>query len=338
MRRSRIWSVGAVACLVTVLAGCGTDLAKQTFPRSTVPATADLGGGSTDPTTATNGGGGVTGDEAFASKNLRRADPCGLLNEDALAEFGTPANSRLRDYDKCSNYMKDKSGKELNFTLTVGEILTGTSAEGTFKIGGLPATESELQDKTACFTNAITESSPKRAITLQMGGSGGLCEIGRKMLENVVKQVREGAQPLKLAKGTVVDLDPCEILDPSVIKSTIGESAENRLTTLHACSWNLSGASFDLSFEIGSNPDDLADAAETTPVDLGGVKAQKKAEKSSGSDRCRLEWAHAPFPEDRELAEVVSIEFSRYSAQTGEDTCAKVEAVAKALIPKLPTG
>ncbi|CRK59004.1 hypothetical protein [Alloactinosynnema sp. L-07] len=332
-----MWSVGAVACLVTVLAGCGADLTKQTFPRSTVPATADLGGGPADPTTATSGGG-VTGDEAFATKNLRRLDPCGLLNEDALAEFGTPANSRLRDYDKCSNYMKDKNGKELNFSLTVGESLSGTSADGTFKIGGLPATESELEDKTACFINVITENSPKRAITLQMGGPGGLCEPGRKMMESIVKQVRAGAEPLKLAKGTLVDLDPCEVLDDSVVTSTIGESAEKQLTTLHTCDWNLSGASFDVTFDISSNPDDLADAAETTPVDLGnGVKAQKKAEKSSG-DRCRLEWAHAPFPPDREVAEVVSVEFSRYSTQAGEDTCAKVEAVAKALIPKLPKG
>jgi len=331
-----MWTVGAVACLVTVLAGCGADLAKETFPRSTVPATADLDGGSPDPTTATSGG--ATGDEAFTSKNLRRADPCGLLNEDALAEFGTPANSRLRDYDKCSNYMKDKSGKELNFTLTVGEILTGADDTGTFKIGGLPASESELDDKTACFTNAITESSPKRGITLQMGGAGGLCEVSRKMLENIVKQVRDGAKPLKVAKGSMVDLDPCEVVDPAVIKSTIGESSESRLDTLHSCTWSAGSASLDLSFEISSNPDDLAEAAETKPVDLGGVKAQKKAEKSAGSDRCRLEWAHAPFPEDRELAEVVSIEFSNYSAKTGEDTCAKAEAVAKALIPKLPKG
>jgi hypothetical protein len=327
----RKWSVGLVACLVGVLPACGAevDLSKKTFPRSTVPAASDLGGGST------NGGAAATGDEAFASKNLRLVDPCGLLNDKALSAFGTPAKSDLRDYSRCSNYMKDKSGKDFNLSLTIGESVTGTSAEGSFKIGGLPANESELDDKSACFIKVITETSPKRAIVLQLGGAS-VCEPGRKLMTDVIEQVRAGAPLLTLAKGSMVNLEPCDVLDASVVTATIGDGVEGRtITSLHDCDWNGDGSTFSVGFKIGTPPDELADSAKTTPVDLGGVTAQMKHETSSG-DRCRVEWAHAPFPPDKEQAEIVTIEYNRYSDKAGDDTCAKAEAAAKALLPKLP--
>ncbi len=318
-----------VVCLVGVVAGCaGPDLAKKNFPRSTVAAAADLGGGD-----APVDGKPVEGEAAFTAENLRVVDPCVLLDDQTLASVGTPAKNRLRDFGHCAHYMKDSAGKELNFNLVLGESASGKSAEGTFKIGGLPASESELDDKTACFIGVITEASPKRAITLQISGPAGpLCEPGRKVMEGVIKNLQAGGQKLALAKGTVAGVDPCAVLDESTITETVGES-NARPTTLHACDWSAGGASFSINFKVGPNPDDLADAADSTPVDLGGVKAQKRPSE----DRCRLDWAHAPFPPDKEQAEVVSLSYSRYDDKAG-DPCAKLEAAAKALIPKLPTG
>ncbi|SDH46720.1 Protein of unknown function [Actinokineospora alba] len=312
-----------------VLAGCGgPDLAKKSFPRSTVAAAAELGGGGA-PVDGTP----VGGEAAFTAENLRVVDACVLFDDQTMASVGTPANNRLRDFGHCAHYMKDKAGKELNFNLVLGESASGKSAEGAFKIGGLPANENELDDKTACFIGVITEASPKRAITLQISGPAGpLCEPGRKVMEGVIKNLQAGAPKLTLAKGTVAGIDPCAILDESTVTETVGET-NARPTTLHACDWSAGGASFSVSFKVGPNPDDLADAAESKPVDLGGVKAQKR----ESEDRCRLDWAHAPFPADKEQAEVVSLSFSRYDDKAG-DPCTKLEAAAKALIPKLPTG
>lgn len=319
-----------VVALVGVLAGCGgPDLAKKNFPRSTVAAAADLGGGVDAPPDGQTTG----GEGAFTAENLRLVDPCALLDDQTMAQVGTPAKNRLRDFGACAHYMKDKAGKELNFNLVLGESASGKRAEGTFKIGGLPASESELDDKTACFIGVITESSPKRAITLQISGPAGpLCEPGRIVMEGVIKALQAGAPKLAQAKGSVAGVDPCAILDEATIAEKVGEAGA-RPTTLHGCDWSPEGASFSLSFKVGPKPDDLADAAETTPVDLGGVKAQKKV----SDDRCRLDWAHAPFPPDKEQAEVVSLSYNRYDSKAG-DPCAKVEAAAKALIPKLPTG
>ncbi|MGQ0841257.1 DUF3558 family protein [Actinokineospora sp.] len=329
----RRWSLPVLACLVAVLAGCGADvdLARTTYQRTTVPAGADLGGSSGRPPAP-------GGEDAFKSPKLRLVNPCGLLDDDTLAAFGEPANSRLRDYVLCSNYMKDTKGKELNFTLTLGDVATGRDAEGDLTIGGLPAGESELDDKTACFVTAITETDPTRGITVQVGGGepGNLCDPGRKLLEAVVNRIRSDPPALDLAKGSLVDLEPCTILDDSVVAAAIGDSASKRPTGLHVCNWNASGVALSLSFRIGPKPDDLAATSKTEPVDLGsGVLAQQKYESTSGV-RCRVEWAHVAFPEDAEKAEVISLDFSRYTPQQGEDPCGKLQAVAKALIPKLP--
>ncbi|GLZ39157.1 hypothetical protein Acsp05_27810 [Actinokineospora sp. NBRC 105648] len=325
------------ACLAAgLLAGCGADvdLSKSTSRRTTVPAEAGLTGGGGGP--STSGKPAPTGD-AFKSENLRKVNPCGLMDEDTLKAFGDPANSRLRDYSMCSNYMKDKDGKELNYTLTLGDLTVGSKSP-TKTIGGLPATESELEDKTACFVTAITESDPERGITVQTGRSeaGDLCTPGRGLLEAVVNRVRDDAPLLELNKGTLVDLEPCTLLSDTVVASAVGDSARKRPSGLHVCNWNGDGVSFTLTFKIGPKPDDLAEAAKTTPVNLGdGVTAQQKSESTSGT-RCRLEWAHVAFPEDKEQAEVVSLDFSRYTAQAGEDACGKTATVAKALIPRLP--
>src|SRR5690349_20446300 len=109
------------AVAAVVLAGCGepVDTAKQTFPRSTVPA------GQMD--TGTTTGKPQTNDEAFTADQLRKLAPCELLSQDILASLGTPAENRTRDFSECSNYMEDKDGKELNITLYLGETINNAT-------------------------------------------------------------------------------------------------------------------------------------------------------------------------------------------------------------------
>jgi hypothetical protein len=174
--------------VVGMLGGCGetVDTAKQTFPRSTVPA--GEGGDRTGST-----GTPKANDPAFSNDKLRKLEPCGLLTDDILAAVGTPADNETEDFGDCSNYMKDKDGKDLSITLYVGETING--AEGADKnIGGLPALESELDDGSACFVNAITSTNPNIGLRVQVGGEGDdLCGTGRTVLTGVVDLIREDA-------------------------------------------------------------------------------------------------------------------------------------------------
>ncbi|RLK61439.1 DUF3558 family protein [Actinokineospora cianjurensis] len=322
-------SLIAAGAALALVAGCGAsvDLSKSTSPRRTVPAGSGLG-----PTTSAPGPTGTVDPEV-----LRRVDPCGLLDEDALKPLGQPAESRLRDFSQCSNYMKDKDGRELNFTLSVGDLTIGQPDAGS-EIDGLPYVQSELDDKSACFATAITETNPNRGITVQVGrrDKGNLCVPGKAVLQSALAKIRTSPPRLELAKNTLVELEPCTLISETVIATAVGANSRKRPSGAHACSWNGDGVSFMLTFRIGVRPDTIADSAGTTPINLGdGVTAQQKPDKDGA--RCRVEWAHAAFPGDDERAEVVALDYSRYSDKVaGEDPCAKVQTVAKSLIPRLP--
>ncbi|PPK64230.1 hypothetical protein CLV40_12194 [Actinokineospora auranticolor] len=324
-----------------LLVSCGVDRGKWANPQRThLAPDAGFGGTSGPPTTSgakpTTTTSRTSAGAAFTLDALREVDPCGLMAEKTLKGLGEPAENRLRDYAQCSNYMKDTRGKDLNFTLTIGE--TATVKPDGKTVGGLPLAQTELDDHTACFLTAITDTNANQGITVQTGtrDASDSCTPGRALLEAAVNRIREGAPELKVDNRTLRALEPCTLFSNAVLETVVGTGPRTRPNGLHGCGWNGDDVSFSLRFRIAMKPDDLAETSKTTPVNLGdGVTAQQLNEVKTGA-RCRLEWAHAAFPGDNERAEVVSLEFSRYSAKAGEDVCAKTQTVAKSLIPRLP--
>lgn len=314
-------------CAIAVLAGCAKepDLAKVTYTRTTVPAGA-MGGGNTGST-----GEPKTNDAAFASDKLRAMDPCGLLSEDILAGVGTPATSEPSDFSKCSNYMKDKDGKDLSVTVTLGETLLDDPSDADKNVGGLPAIEQKLEDSDACFQTVVTETSPNRGITVQIGGEpADPCEVGRTVLEAVVGKIREDPPALKAPEGSLAEVDPCAITDESVVKTALGSEAPAAPTSLHWCSWTAGSSFVWVWLRIGVDPKE-GDPAKVKQVDIGGVTVYQQVE-SAGT--CKVEWPHRP---EKNLAEVVTVAFTGTNSTPGEELCGKALPIAKAVLPKLPT-
>jgi hypothetical protein len=318
-----------VALLSLTACGDAPDLSKATYQRTTVPATEGPVGpsrtGATDPPR--------TNDEAFSAEQLRRIDPCGLFDEALLSKVGKPDDNQQSDFSQCANYMRDSAGKELNLSLTLGEGLIEDPADADEDIGGLPAHESELDDKTACFVTVVTETSPARGIRLQVGGEAeDMCGIGRTVLEAVVERIRTDPPRFDLRPGTLTEVDPCGILSDADVTAVLGDGAEATPTSLHWCTWNAGGADVWVWLRSGVDPREAADPAGSQEVDVG-VPAIQESETSS-SAKCDVAWSHLPLEEP--FAEVVSVTFVRYTPQQGEDVCAKAQTVAKALVPKLP--
>lgn len=324
-----------MAVAAVALAGCETvDTAKQTFPRSTVPA--GQGGGEIE-----TGGTGKpkTNDPAFSNEKLRTLDPCGLLTEDILSALGTPDQNRPEDYGNCSNYMKDKDGKDLSVTLYVGETING--AEGAEEnIGGLPALTSELDDSSACFVSVITSSSPNFGIRAQIGGDTessddrDLCAIGRTLLTAVVDLVRTDPPEREKETGSIAETDPCALLEPAALKSAIG-GADTTVSpyTLHWCNWIGDKVTVGVWFRTGYDPKDSSDPG--TPVDLGnGLTVYQTAETGDGAS-CRLEWRHRSTGSDGD-DEIIEVDFDNSAPPAGDNGCATAAEIAKLLVPALP--
>jgi hypothetical protein len=313
-----------------VLAGCGetVDTAKQTFPRSTVPA-GDITG---NKTTAT--GEPKANDPAFSNDKLIKIDPCGLLTEDVLASVGEPGENKMEDYGNCSNYMKDKDGKDLYITFYIGETISGAE-EADENIGGLPAFESELDDGSACFVNAVTSTNPNVGLRTQVGGDGeDLCEVATTVLTAGIEQIREDPPEREEANGSIAGLNPCSLLEPDELAPLV-DNVETTLLpyTLHWCTWNGENISLSVWFRSGYDPDDTNGA---TPVDLGDGITAYQAVKASPTVSCRLRWRHRSTGKEsaNEIVEV-GFEYSKKPSD-GDNGCGVVTEVSKLLIPELP--
>jgi hypothetical protein len=317
------------AVVAVVLAGCGeaVDTAKQTFPRSTVPA-AQLG----TETGAT--GKPKTNDPAFANDELRRLDPCALLSEDILAALGTPAQNRLQDFGSCSNYMEDKDGRDLSITLYVGETISNAT-EADDNIGGLPATESELDDGSACFVSAVTSTNPNFGIRVQAGGDGEeLCATGRTVLAGVVTMIREDPPRREEKTGSIASTDPCGLLKADALKTVLGQDTDVSPYSLHWCNWLGEDVNAGVWFRTGYDPKDST-VDPGTPVDLGGGVTAYQSATVSGAASCRLEWRHRSTGADG-ADEIIEVDVDKLKPAAGDNGCATAAQVAKLLIPALP--
>lgn len=314
-----------------VLAGCAeqVDTAKVTYERTTVPAGEANNGGKTG---STNTGKPKTNDPAFTVEKLREIDPCALLTDDILSAVGTPAENRPQDFGDCSNYMQDKEGKDLSVTLYVGETADG-AADADLNIGGLPAFESELTDGEACFVTVVTSTSPNFGIKLQVGGKADdLCGPGHTIMESVVNLIRDDPPNYDIEKGSLVDVDPCAVVEESAVTTTLGVEASASPYNLHWCNWNGDGASLGLWLRTGYDPKESSSGGE--PVDLGGITGYQEATQSGGVS-CRLEWLHRATDAD-DQAEVVSLYVDKSEPAQGDNGCPTAVAAAKLVIGALP--
>jgi Protein of unknown function (DUF3558) len=324
--RQPFWLVAALGA-VTALTGCGTevDLTKQTFQRTTVPAVA--------PGTTSASGASTATDAAFTSARLRQVDACALLDKQTLSEVGAPAQSSLADFATCSNYMSDPAGNELNITLTLGEGLIEDPREADKNIGGLPAIEQELDDNSACFLTAVTETSPAKGIRVQVGGDApDHCDVGRTVLKAVVTRIRESPPRYSTANGSLVEVDPCGLLGEQEVKAALGAGGRPSPANLHWCTWHADGADLWVWLRHGADPAAPVDQG-VSKVDIGGMTAYQELETNS-SAKCTIEWAHRRLASG--MAEVASVSFTRFTPRDGEDVCAKVLPVAQAVVAKLP--
>lgn len=317
------------AALALALTACGgaVDTAKVTYQRTTVPAGQDGGGGGSSASGEPN-----ANDPAFTNEKLRALDPCELLTDDILSNVGEPEDNNRGDFAECGNYMKDSDGANLSITLTLGENVSNAQ-EADQNIGGLPALENELDSGDACFVTAVTSTLPNFGITIQAGGdSKELCKAGRTVLTGVVDRIRKDPPDYDTPKGTLLNLDPCEVVKDATLKSVLGGAADGGAPyNLHWCNWHSSTANLGIWLRLGYDP---AKGSGGQAVPLGGGITGYKTTTQSSAASCELQWGHRAFA--GEDTEIVHIFYDKQKPKKGEDPCKPALALAKTLITTLP--
>ncbi|WP_434439484.1 hypothetical protein [Lentzea sp. E54] len=334
MPRFRATAVVAAAALL--MAGCATGpgLAKTNSPRRTVQAGADAT--STDPSVKQSAQPNKPVDPAFAAERLRLINPCALIEKDLLETVGTPSRYTSSSYTRCSNYMKDKSGKTLNLTLDIGYSLTSTELRNATKqIAGLKSGEQKLSNS-SCFITAVTQESPAHAVRIQVstGRDGSeACAPGRKVLEGAVRKLRGNPQKYTPPKGSPVEVDPCAIVDKATLAPVLGASPRVYPFGLHQCSWSGQSAQMQIEFKTARIPKDGKFDSKSVETDLGGGVKGYQALKEGAFPTCEVVVVRTKGQDD--AGEIV--EFIVAASKEKElDRCQAAQAFAKAVLPSLP--
>ncbi|MGZ3142750.1 DUF3558 family protein [Lentzea chajnantorensis] len=334
MLRSRATALLAATALL--LAGCATGpgLAKSQSPRRTVQAAAETN--APDPSTRSSVPPDKPADPAFAAERLRLVDPCAVIGKDVLETVGTPSRYSSSSYTRCSNYMKDKSGKTLNVTLDIGYTLLSTEVKkATKQVAGLKSVEQKL-NSSACFISVITQENPPQAVRVQIGtGNDGAepCEPGRKIAEGAIRKLKGNPQRYTPPKGSPVEVDACSVVEKADLATPLGASPRSQPFGLHSCTWSGQSAQVQLEFKTTRVPADFKFNDKQTEVDLGGVKGYAVFKdgpfptcdltvvrtRDSGSGNGEIALFSAAGVKDKEF-----------------DRCQVAAAIAKAVLPKLP--
>ncbi|MEV0681936.1 DUF3558 family protein [Actinosynnema sp. NPDC050436] len=326
--------VAALCSLLLVSACAGTDLAKhKPYPRHTVQANAE---NTTETTGAqpTNVPDGQPADPAFAADKLRLTDPCKLLDREVLKTLGTPAEVTPTGFSRCSDFMKDKNGKDLAVTVEIGQTMTTELKNADKQLAGLKSYEQTL-DTSACFVSVITQEKPALGLTVQIGyKEGDACAPGRKVAESVVKLLKERVALKSPPKDSLVTLDPCALVDKGVVEAAVGATSRTYPYGLHNCSWVADGKEVTLDMRSTFVPADRKFDAKQVDADLGGVPGYQ-LESTGAYPSCSVKWVQRlNTGEEGEIVEVKAAG----PKKSEFDRCAVAVAFAKGVVPKIPKG
>ncbi|PWK89411.1 hypothetical protein C8D88_102684 [Lentzea atacamensis] len=335
----RFRATALVAAAALLVAGCATGpgLTKTHSPRRTVQAGA--GASSTDPSVKPSAQAGKPVDPAFAAERLRLVNPCALIEKELLQTVGTPSRYSSSNYTRCSNYMKDKADKTLNFTLDIGYSLTSTDVKNATKqLAGLKSGEQKLSS--SCFITAVTQENPAQAVRIQVTtGTGDRavadpCEPGRKVLEGAIRKLKGNPQKYTPPKGSPVEVDPCTIVDKATLAPVLGASPRSLPFGLHQCGWSGQNAEMRIEFKTARIPKDGKFDSKSVEVDLGGGVKGYQASKDGAYPTCELIVVRTKDSSD--AGEVA--EFSVGGSKEKQlDRCQAAQAFAKAVLPSLPS-
>jgi hypothetical protein len=161
---------------------------------------------------------------------------------------------------------------------------------------------------------------------------GDGCVPGRKIAESLVKLAKGKTAVLTPAKGSLITLDPCELPSDAAVVEATDKSPRRYPYGLHNCSWLGDDAEMSLEFRSGFVPKDDKFDSKQTEIDLGGVKAYQ-IDNASSFPSCTIKWVQ--LRGDGSDGETVEVK-SAGPKKAEFDRCAKAQAFARSILPKLP--
>ncbi|MEU0504434.1 serine/threonine-protein kinase [Nocardia sp. NPDC005998] len=311
-RRPARWAIAAAA--VTLLIAGGTTAVLLT---RTQPTPDPLANKSVD----------------LSDDQLRLVDSCKLLGSDVVGTLGQPLRPKLTNSSVCSTQFATVDGKKPAMTVSVGTVLAGSRSETGTSVAGKSVLDTTTETQ-SCARGIALRAKPFIGVELKIGlVDGDVCELAAQALRAVVTRLVTDPPRVSPPKQSVVPIDPCTSVDPTVIAATMGSTAEPSPENVHTCSWK--GTNFGLiTVRTDEEPrvDDNSRYSNFV-VDGGKLGGLASTRITTSSGVCTTIHLVRPTIEDRgELITVMVVPADRTAV---EAACAATESVLRGVVDRL---
>ncbi|WP_067695583.1 serine/threonine-protein kinase [Nocardia jejuensis] len=273
---------------------------------------------------------------SLTAAELRLVDACELMKNTVVKGLGKTV-SEPDPYDgpqSCQANLTDASGKELTFKLEIGRSISEAKMRKQTTgdlIDWMPVLGNR-KETSSCERAVITQGVEPLAIELSSEvPDGNACPGVEQGLTTVVRRLAVNPPLLQTSSESILQVDPCALVNRKAALSAVGDPAIRTLKTPHTCVFE--GADYDLTVFLGEGlrPDNGVNHSKK--VRIGGVDAYVDANESVRIfQTCTISYLSRPTAGSK--AEIMSINVAGLDYADG--TCLRAEQAFAAAVSELP--
>ncbi|WP_433601210.1 serine/threonine-protein kinase [Nocardia sp. CA-135953] len=269
----------------------------------------------------------------LSDDQLRLVDSCKLLGADVVGTLGQPIKSKLTNSSVCSTQFATADGKKPEMTVSVGTVLAGSRNETGHSVAGKSVLDTTTETQ-SCARGIALRAKPFVGVELKISlAEGDVCGLATQALKAVTTRLVIDPPRVSPPKQSVVPLDPCTSVDPTVIESTMGSTGESSLENVHTCTWK--GSQFGL-ITVRTDEEIRVDSISrytNLVVDGGKLGGLSSTRITTSSGVCTTVHLVRPTIEDRgELITVMVVPADRTAV---ESACAATESILRGVVDRL---
>ncbi|WP_051180109.1 serine/threonine protein kinase [Nocardia concava] len=268
---------------------------------------------------------------------LRELDGCALMDRALRDTFGT-RSSDLETFgtNGCETDYTDKDKGKKNFTLFAAlpskEVLAHMIPTGR-TVAWAPILESNRPPDHLCERGMILPNSEQDGLEMWVQGTGSddeLCAAAEASLTAVVEQLARYAPRKHLPQNSILRVDPCLLLDPTLSRTLAGDPAR-RTDTVDQCLVEGSDFSFLVRFSEELRPDISVSGEEIKTRSIGSATAYVN-QSETHTEYCNLKYIARLTTGNQ--AEVVELNLNRWTGTS--DSCDKAAQLLADVLSRLP--
>ncbi|WP_433628187.1 serine/threonine-protein kinase [Nocardia sp. CA-120079] len=269
----------------------------------------------------------------LSDDQLRLVDSCKLLGTDVVGTLGQPIKPKLTNSSVCSTQFATADGKKPEMTVNVGTVLAGSRNETGHSVAGKSVLDTTTETQ-SCARGIALRAKPFVGVELKISlADGDVCGLAAQALKAVATRLVIDPPRVSPPKQSVVPLDPCTSVDPTVIESTMGSTGETSLENVHTCTWK--GSQFGL-ITVRTDEEIRVDSISryaNLVVDGGKLGGLSSTRITTSSGVCTTVHLVRPTIEDRgELITVMVVPADRTAI---ESACAATESILRGVVDRL---